>query len=373
LRPTRANLRSLAALFAVAAASLSGCKAKQRYDSHGLRSIEIRMESEAAGGLYASAYDHVEYPAEVLIDGEEYDAVVSAAGSSTVRSPRKSFNVKLADGDFRGSEEFRLAGLVSDLTKVRPLIALEVFAAAGAPASWAEPAFVYLNDRVLGLYIAIERVDKDYFRNREIPLVRYISAEGDADFKPGFEGRIDSAFSGRPKPANLEVMVALYRTLAIPNDKEFESAVFRILDRTSVINYMVGTKILNHFDGFNKNLFYFEVAGSPLLHLAPWDFDLIWAIDRTGVPAPWYLNRLFSRMAALPSVSTEIDGKVAILVADSLSESAILSRVEFWKTRMAEAYAHDPFLGKSGKSIDEEVAKLIRAIGLWYDRFDARN
>jgi spore coat protein H len=371
LKTARVYSRSITTLvLATVAISLSGCKAKQRYDSYGLRSVEIRMEPEAAGGLYASAYDHVEYPAKVLIDGEEHDAVVSAAGSSTVRSPRKSFNVRLVDGDFRGAEEFRLAGLVSDLTKIRPLLALEVFAAAGSPASWAEPAFVYLNDRVLGLYVAIERVDADYFRNRAIPLERYISAEGDADFKPGFEGRIDSAFSGRPKPANLEVMIALYRTLAITDDAEFETAVFRILERSSVVNYMAGAKVLNHFDGFNKNLFYYEVTGSPLLHLAPWDFDLIWALDRSGVPTPWYLNRLFARIGALTSVSAEIDGKVSTLVGGPLSRATVFSRIEYWKSRITEAYAHDPFLGKSGKLIDEEMTKLTQAVDRWYDRIE---
>jgi spore coat protein H len=354
----------------VAATALVGCKAKQRYDSHGLRSVEFRMDSEAAGGLYASAYDHVEYPAKVVIDGQEYNAVISGAGSSTVRSPRKSFNVKLKSDRFRGAKEFRLAALVGDLTKIRPLLAVEAFGAAGVPISWAEPAFVYLNERVLGLYIALERVDEDFFENRGIAWDRYISAEGDADFKPGFEGRIDSAFSGRPKPANLEAMVALYRTLALSSDAEFEEAVFRILDRDSIVNYMAGATMLNHFDGFNKNLFYLQPAGSSKFQLVPWDFDLVWQVDRLGISTPWELNRLFSRIGALPSVESAIDAKVSALLAGPLSRSAVLARVDHWKAIVAEGYAHDPFLGGSGVSIDEEMATLIGAIDAWYTRIE---
>jgi spore coat protein H len=328
------------------------------------------MDSEAAGGLYASAYDHVEYPAKVVIDGEEYNAVISGAGSSTVRSPRKSFNVKLKDDRFRGAKEFRLAALVGDLTKIRPLLAVEVFAAAGMPSSWAEPAFVYLNERVLGLYIALERIDEDFFENRGIAWERYISAEGDADFKPGFEGRIESAFSGRPKPANLEPMFALYRTLSLATDAEFEEAVFRILDRESVVHYMAGSIILNHFDGFNKNLFYYQSGGSTKFRLAPWDFDLIWQLDRTGMSTPWELNYLFARIGALRSVDTEINARVSSLLAGSLSRSAVLARVDHWKAIIAEGYAHDPFLGGSGKSIDEEMTKLVNVIDAWYSRIE---
>jgi len=340
--------------------SLSGCKSKARFDSYGLRSIEIRMDPEDAGSLTAAATAHIDFPASVLIDGDEHRAMISAAGATSARSSRKSFNIKLKDGDYRGAKKFRISAAVEDQSMIRSLLALEVFSAAGVATSWAEPAFVHLNDRILGLYTAIERIDDDFFTNRGIDWERLYTAEGDADFGPTFEGRIDIAFTGKPEPANLSAMIALRRTLSIADENAFIDAVFRILDRENVVNYMAGAQIANHFDGFNKNLFYYQLTGSHLIRLAPWDFDLDWK-DRSEIES-WYLNHLFVRIGRIAPLRAEIQGRITTLLAGNASEAILRARISEWKAQMSEAYSHDPWLGRSGKSLDVEAEKLAQAV-----------
>lgn len=319
------------------------------------------MDPEDMGGLYGGATAHISFPAKILIDGDERRASISATGATTARSPRKSFNLRLKDGDFRGAKEFRLAAVTGDTSMIRPLIATEVFASAGVATSWAEPAFVYLNERILGLYIALEKVDEDFFSNRGISWDRIFYAEGDADFGPTFEGRLEVAMSGKPKPANLSAMLALRRTLAIADEKEFTNAVFRILDRESVVNYMAAAQIVNHYDGFNKNLFYYQLTDSHLIQLAPWDFDLDLRPERSEIES-WYLNHLFVRIGKIAPVRAEIQGKISTLLSGNASEAILRARISEWKTRMSDAYAHDPWLGRSGKSIEVEAARLTQAL-----------
>lgn len=318
------------------------------------------MNPEDVGDLYASAPRHISFPAKVFIDGEMRRAVISARGVTTVHSPRKSFNVKLEEGDFHGAKEFRLSASPDDSSLLRTLMAVEVFSEAGVTTSWAEPAYVYLNERVLGLYIVLELVDDDFFSRRGIDWERLYSALGDADFGPTFESRVEIAVSGKPKPANIYAMLALRRTLEISDDGEFTAAIFRILDRGDVVNYMAAAQITDHFDGFNKNLFYYQLADSHLMRLAPWDYDLDWQ-NRSEVES-WHLNYLFTRIGKSVTVRAEIQGRISTLLSGNLSEASLISRIAYWKGRIAEAYTHDPWLGGNGKSLNSEASALEQAV-----------
>lgn len=326
------------------------------------------MNNDDVGGLYSGSTAGVSYPATALIDGEEQRASISVAGASTARVSKKSFNLKLSDDGYRGAEEIRLASLPGDPTLIRPLLALEVLKAAGVPASWAEPAFVYLNDRILGLYILIEKVDKDFFDRRKIRWERLYSAEGDADFGPTFEARINEAFDGKPKPANLSAMIYLRRILLIEDDDEFERRVFSILNRESVVNYMAAAQYLNHWDGFNKNLFYYQLKDSHEIHLAPWDFDLIWRRDRAGNQEAWYLNKLFLRIGNIPSIQAAIAGKISSLLSGDVSPANLSSRIDEWEAIMAEAYSSDPWLGRANGSQSADAEELKSVMLDWLSK-----
>jgi len=314
------------------------------------------MDDEDIGALYNSAPAHVEYPAEVVIDGTPYRAGIQAAGATTVLNPRKSFTLKLkGDALYRGTKEIRLAAAVGDRSMIRPLLSFEMFASAGVPASWAEHAFVHLNERILGVYIAIESVEDEYFTNRGIAWSRIFSAKGDADFGKSFEGRLDRAFDSKPKPANLATMISVLRTLDFADDTEFAAGLFRIFDRTSVVNYMAAAQVINHFDGFNKNLFYYQTPVSNRLHLVPWDLDLTWPTRNEDA---WNQNVLFTRIGRISSLRSEIDARITALIAGPFAKATLLARITAIKTGIRDGFEHDPWLGRAGISLDERAAEL---------------
>lgn len=358
-------MRVFIPLLVLVLACHSGCTTKARYESYGLRSVEIRMDDEDVGGLYGGAAAHVDFPATVVIDGEEFRARVKGAGATSVRNPRKSLTLTLNEGSFRDAKKIRLAAAVGDRSMIRPLLGFEALVNAGIPTPWAEPVFVHLNERILGLYIAVETIEDEFFESRGIAWERVFEAKGDADFGKSFEGRLGVAFDSKPNPNDPSAMLALLRTLDIADDAAFTAAIFRVLDRSAVVNYMAANQVINNFDGFNKNLFYIQDPETHLMRLAPWDLDLSWP-GRTG--DAWNLNVLFSRIGRIIPLRTEIDARITTLLAGPLAKSVLLARLEAFKTQIASAYDHDPWLGRGGRSLDEEAAALAQLVS---DRIDS--
>ncbi len=161
-------------LIAVLFLSIVGCQGARRYPDYGLPSFEVRIEPERLSELLASASAKVEYPAKVITsDDREYRILIEPAGASSILNAKKSWDLKFQNsGGLDGYKEIRLASAHQDASMLRPLLALEVFRAAGLGTSAAEPVVLYLNDSFQGLYIRIEPINEDFFARRGITLHR---------------------------------------------------------------------------------------------------------------------------------------------------------------------------------------------------------
>ena len=329
------------------------------------------MESEDVGELFRSATQKIEYPAKVLIDGATHTVMLQAAGDSTIREPKKSFNMIYEDGQtYQNADEVRLGTTIRDTSMLRTLLSVEVFKQAGTQASHVEPAFFYINDTLMGLYFLIERVNGSFFKNHKLHSERYYSMQANADFSPSMALRIEDAFSGSPKPANLEAMRLLAQIATVPSDIDFENQVFAVLDRESVIRYMTGSLLINHYDGFIKNMFLYQATGHSLLQLVAWDFDSDW-VAREPALAPWDTSILFNRIANLPTIHTAVFTRAKALIAGTASYAALNTKLDAWKAQIREAYEHDPILGQMGHKIDDEEASLLSIIQDRYTQINA--
>lgn len=373
------NLGVCASICASLCSLLSSCSAKQKFDGHGLRAIEIRVKEDLVDEVWSGAMRKIDIPGHVWIDGQKHAMRLEAAGATSIRASKKSWDLKFQDdagiqwqgqGQSQGkrAREVRLSSMVADPTFLRSLLALEVFRAAGSMTSSAEPVFLHLNDRKLGLYILVEKIDEDFLLNRALELRRIFIAQGGADFSPSMATQIEQFYSTKPKPSQLEMILALGRTLSITDDAAFETEVFRYLDRSATISYLAGARVTNHWDGFNKNLHLIQTKDSPLLRPLPWDLDQAWRTDLSNATDPWALNLLFSRVASLPSVRAEWSAKVVTLLAGEAAPAALRARAEFWKARISEAYAVDPVLGLQGRSLDSETEQLLGEIAAWIEQ-----
>lgn len=336
-----------------------GCGERPRFSDHGLKKIEIRMDSERVGEVFGGARRRIEVPGHAWIDGETRRVTLEAAGATSIQAPKKSWDLKFQDGEWNGSSEVRLSAMTADPSLLRALVAAEVFRAAGVYTPEIEPVYIFLNETPLGLYLLIEKIRSDFFKKRGEALRRLYTAEGDSGFTPGTIPRIERYFSTKPSPSDFEPMIALAQTVLIEELGTFEGEVFKHIDRSSVVNYMAAAQIVNHWDGFNKNLHYIQTEKSFAFLLAAWDLDQVWRSDLTSSLTPWDGNLLFSRLMMIPSVKDAIEAKVSELLQGAASESNLEERVNHWKDVIRQGYESDPTLGRSGRVLDEKADSLM--------------
>lgn len=351
------------------ALALAACDDEPRFPGHGLRSFEIRMSEDYAGEMLGGASQHIEYPATVWVDGKSHPALVSAAGATSIQETKKSFNVEFQDGyAINGSSDVRLATTIKDRSMLRSLIGYEVFRATGLEVPRAEPVFVYLNSLVMGLYIETEKINEDFFVARGMRIDRMFSSDGEADFASDFGSRLAVCMKVEFGPDDLEPILEITRVQTIGDETEFEREIFRRIDRESLVRYLTGARLLNHWDGFNKNVYWYALADDPVLRFAPWDLDNILVLGWNADPEVWAKNHLFLRLGRLPSVAAEVDARVAALLAGDASAARLRARANEWAARIADAYAADPFLGGGRYDFDERLTDLGQEIDAWESR-----
>lgn len=324
------------------------------------------MREDAAGEILNGAHDHLRMPGSVRIDGTDYEVEVNIAGASTLHETKKSLHLRFRGDGWKGYDEFRLSTAVRDRSMIRSFLAQDIFAAAGVMSPEVEPVFVSLNERILGVYVGTEVVDKKFFRRRGLRVSRWYETVGGADFGRDFSARITEMYKSHPDDGSLERIQELHRILDLEDDAEFESRIFERLDRESTLGYLAAGKVLNHYDGFNKNLNLAETGPDRKLKPAAWDFDFTWMPKMSNRPVPWEINHLFLRISQLPSVAAEVEARVARLLAGAGSEAALRPRMAEWREKLRAAYNADPYLGRSNYSIDEESEKLMADIAAWY-------
>lgn len=305
-------------------------------------------------------------PARVRVDGGEYDAEFSAGGASTLHEHKKSYNLRFDGDGWNGRKQYRLSANARDRSMMRALLTTEVLKAAGVPGPEMEPVFVYLNNRALGLYIGTETIDSGFFERRNLKVDRWYEAKGDADFAGTFAGAIRENYSVEPEGDDLERILELARALDTGDDAAFGERIFRHLDREGVIRYLVAGAVLDHWDGFNKNIHLAEVAPDRRLLPVAWDFDFVWTPRIRSSPKPWDLNRLFTRIESLPDVRAEVQARVRQLIQGPNSIAVLRAVMESWRERIRAAYLADPYLGRASFTLDQEAEQLMADIAQWY-------
>src|SRR4029453_12390047 len=109
--------------------------------------------------------------ATVAVDGVTYSNVavrLKGMGSFRPLQEKPSLAVKLheyvEDQKFFGLSKIMLNNSSQDPTYLAELVSMSMFRDAGLPAPRVTHAFVELNGRKLGTYVAIEAVNKDFLR-----------------------------------------------------------------------------------------------------------------------------------------------------------------------------------------------------------------
>lgn len=179
--------------------------------------------------------------------------------------------------EFHGLSKLMLNNSSQDGTYLAEMMATQMFRDAGLPAARVAHAFVEVNGRPLGLYVAIEAMNKDflkqYFRNTQGNL--YEAYLQDIDQHLDQDGGTDAT------QADLTNLVAI---ATIKKPLERWNALQRVLEVDKYVSHLVLELFASHTDGYARNRNNYRLYHDPstgrfnfLVH------GLDWAYADTGV------------------------------------------------------------------------------------------
>lgn len=208
------------------------------------------------------------------------DVRVRFKGRSNRFFPKKSYRVKFSGKRlFNGVHQINLHAMYTDKSFLREKLSWDFFADVGILAPRASYARLTLNDRPQGLYLAVDRVNKDFLEGRgRVPGSLYNAG--------GFYSLADMTVQSKdllklyyPKEIGDEDdyrdLEELLRAINDAPDSSFADVLGRMFDMNSVYNWLSGNMVLAMGDSYNKN-YYLYHDETRTLHqwtIIPWDYD----------------------------------------------------------------------------------------------------
>jgi len=224
-------------------------------------------------------------------------------GDTSRGNPRKtcdkiSYKLKFTEYDkekrFYGMKKISLHAMTatSEPTKMHEMISYELFREMGIHAPRTSYANVYVNNNIIGLFVAVEEIDGRFAKSRW-------PDNGDGNvYKEVWPKNNDSKYyleglktNDDPEDhPNVQRMVSYYNAINSSNAQNFESNLSPYMDFDYFLRYLVVDVAIKNWDGMrswyidhlgpgpiNHNYFFYEeetLNGKPgKIWLIPWDMD----------------------------------------------------------------------------------------------------
>ena len=156
-----------------------------------------------------------------------------------------------------------------DPSGLRAMLGFWVFAQAGIDAPAIDPVVLYFNDRFLGLYFNIEKVDEQFFERRGVDRGTTLKAIlGNADFSAKTLSAPNMAFEFPLEKSSFTPVIRLCEIIQKAGDaKEKAAELGAIVDVNQLLDYLAAAVVMKHFDGFANNYYlYHDLNRKPIPH-----------------------------------------------------------------------------------------------------------
>ncbi len=254
-----------------------------RYQTRTFEDLLAEIEEFQLSRPFASIYSW--FPATVTVDGETHTEVgvrkKGFLGSQSETKPALKLRFdKYVDDQALGGviERMTLNNSVQDPSMINTCLTLQVFAAAGSPASRCNFATVSVNGRNLGLYVHVEELKAPFLARH------FASAEGNlyegtvSDFTPEYRGTIEKKTNEKADDwSDIDAVVA---ALADPSPAGLE-ALAAIVDLDRFLSYWATEVLVGHWDGYagNRNNYQFYREPDGRFVFIPWGTDATFHLE----------------------------------------------------------------------------------------------
>ncbi|HUP57084.1 MAG TPA: CotH kinase family protein [Bdellovibrionota bacterium] len=336
-------------------ALLAGCApaARDRDSSFGLRALELQIGEDELSGLLHGGTEGRPVEIEYIDDKEWGHGTLSLSGQGSIDHPKKSYDL------VAGGKVIKLSAQSQDAAFLRTRLGAAAYALLGIDAPEVEPIALFINGVYAGLYMRIERIDLSYFerRGREVSTI-FAARLLRADFGPAMVADPEIGMRAVHGRFRAEEIRALARWANATASDEELSQVASAVDLPGLVRFLAANTFLANCDGFSNNLYAYLDRDDPKLRFKPWDWERI--LDR-GCPFAAPVLATSNRLGAKLVEYAELRSQFARAIREAMSllpPARARAVIESEASRVAGAYAADPYLGGAGFSLQEERSRL---------------
>lgn len=270
-----------------------------------VHTIDIEIEEEVWQGMLANAREKEYVACDVVVDGERFPNVgLRPKGSNSLTQVGKyglnRYSLKIEFDHFQkglsyhGLDKLSLNTSFQDNSFMKEVIAYDMMAQMGVPAPLCSYAFVTVNGRDWGLFVAIEEIEEAFMQ-------RHYGRSFGQLYKPGYRRLEDAnndialiytddefaSYDNIFRNAKFDIQdsekTRLIEALRILNEgDDLEQAV----DVDHMLRYFVVQSFVVNLDSYlgHTGHNYYLVEEKGVLSMLPWDYNLAFATYALGGP-----------------------------------------------------------------------------------------
>lgn len=312
------------------------------------------------------AFSNGGLPATFEAGGTRWDDIqVRFKGRSNRYFPKKSYRIKSSGKRlFNRARQINLHAMYTDKSFLRERLSWDFFAEIGALAPGASYARLTLNGKPQGLYLMVDRVDKEFLKEHGKISGPLYNAGGYYSLADMTVQSTDLLKLYYPKEIGDEDdysdLVTLLRAINRTPDSSFADVIGRLFDMNSVYNWLAGNMILAMGDSYNKNYYLYRDPSrtSQQWTIIPWDYDETFGLSGDlAVPYPASLlndgfeytfpplsgpsNVLKDRLWKDPRLHRHLTHQVDSLLRTVFTEEHMFPRIDSLASLIREAVKGD--------------------------------
>ena len=290
--------------------------------------VDLRVNSADWEKLKENFRENDYYPADLVFNGQTVrNTGIRSRGlgsrSATKPGLRVDFDHYSTDQTFLGLKSFVLDNLTQDHSGIHETVTMKVFARLGIPAPREAHVRLYVNNQYIGLYAAVESIDKNF-------LARTFGVIGEDTQNDGYLYEFDYVDPWRfsylgtdlnlykqrydPKTHESKSMAELFgpieNLVRLANElrpDQYMSALGEQLDLTAFIRYVAAQNFVAQNDGFlgydgMNNFYFYRLENSSRHVFLAWDEDNAFAFFNFPIDMRHEENVLMQKAMQVPEL-----------------------------------------------------------------------
>jgi spore coat protein H len=222
--------------------------------------------------------------AYMVINGKREGIKLRYRGGHTREYPKKSYEIVRKGKTYHYNAEY------DDPSMIRNAISFQFFQWIGVPSPRTRHCLLQLNGQNLGVYLEIEAVDQQFFKQRGIAIQSLFYAVNDFAtfglFKPDSQSKKSSLFNGYERRIGSQTDVQQWKAFILKANtlkgKQLGRYLKMRLDTDNYLRWLAGAIFTGNYDGFDQNYAVYLHKNLLKYRMIPWDYEGTWGRNCYG-------------------------------------------------------------------------------------------